>query len=267
MRALLFYVIWICTLGVGFAEGVAMRMQGGLIIVQGTISGGTRPLNLVLDSGAEESVLARRTAEEFGLKLVSRENVRLPDGLTSAFRGPQTTFLVGRRALFTKSPLVLDLRAVSRVVGTRIDGLLGADAFHGRVVKIDYRGRRVALFPTSRPARDAVSLPLSRNYGSFCVSVIVDDISLPKVRLDTGCTLPLCWTLPKGSLLRAPRRDGARRKTNISLGRRRLSNQSTYLYRKPIFPGENGVLGNAVLAKFDRVWIDAVRNRVLLEGS
>ena len=69
------------------------------MIVQGTISGGTRPLNLVLDSGAEESVLARRTAEEFGLKRVSREIVRLPDGLTSTFRGPQTTFLVGRRAL------------------------------------------------------------------------------------------------------------------------------------------------------------------------
>ncbi|NNM31034.1 MAG: hypothetical protein HKO57_16055, partial [Akkermansiaceae bacterium] len=71
--------------------------------------------------------------------------------------------------------------------------------------------------------------------------------------------------VPAGGALRPPRRSGSRHATSIALGVCRLPDVTTHLYRDRIFPREDGLLGNGALGQFGAVWIDSIRNRLVLE--
>jgi len=77
--------------------------------------------------------------------------VRTMDGTQNAHRPETIHFNLGASAAgfrFFADPLVIDLSSESRTLGTPIDGLIGADFFAGRSIKIDFR----RFFAASRPA-------------------------------------------------------------------------------------------------------------------
>ena len=53
----------------------------------------------------------------------------------------------------------------------------------------------------------------------------------------------------------------------MELGSRIIPAIPTDVYRRPLFPNEDGLLGTALLARFDSVRIDCVRNRIAFEGE
>lgn len=244
------------------------RISRGMILISPTIHGSDRPMNFILDSGAGESVLSRATAKELGLSLTKRELVRTVDGTENAHRSETIHFTMGTSSgglRFSADPLVICLASESRTLGTPIDGLIGADFFADRSIKIDFKRSRLHVSPAGKPGPGATRLPLSRGRDGMFVELTAGDSSLQRVRLDTGCSRSLCWSPPAGSS-HPGSRNGKSLKTDVNFGSLVMSDISTDVYRQPLFAGEDGLLGTALLSRFDSVWIDSVNHRISFES-
>ena len=156
---------------------------------------------------------------------------------------------------FSADPLVIDLSSESRVLGAPIDGLIGRDFFQGRSIKIDFKRSRLHVSPIGKPGPNATRLPLSHSRDGMFVGLTAGDSFLQRVRLDTGCGSPHRGT-----------RDGKTLKTDVNLGSLVMSDVHTDAYRRPLFAGEDGLLGTALLSRFDSVWIDSINNRISFES-
>jgi hypothetical protein len=249
---------------------IPFRLHQGMILVDATMDGAARRMNFILDSGADETVLGNHVAEELGLILSGRERVRTVRGATYAGRAEHAHIRLGASAhplRFSPRPLVIELARESRALGTRIDGLLGADFFQGRTIRIDFKRSRLLLSPETKPGPRAVRLPLLRRDGAMFVGMKAAGLALPRVRLDTGCRRSLCWSPPDGSSLRGFWRDGKTIKVDVHFGPLAMSEIPTDVYRVPIFAGEDGLLGTGLLSRFDSIWIDSVRRQISFEAS
>ncbi len=247
---------------------IPFRLSGGMILVSVTMHGAARSMDFILDSGAGGTVLAKHVATELDLTLTGRERVRTVNGVETVSRAADARLFLGdssRPLRFSSAPLVMDLTRESRSLGTRIDGLLGADFFDGRSIKIDFKSSRLRLSPSERPGQGAIQLPLSGGRGGMFVGITADDHSLPRVRLDTGCRRSLCWTPTGGSALPVFWRDGKTMKVDVNLGSLIVSAVPSDVYRRPLFAGEDGLLGTGLLSRFDSVWIDSVNQWVAFE--
>ena len=239
-----------------------------MILVEATIQGSGRPMQFILDSGAGETVLAKRTAAELDLALTQGERIRTVRRAENASRAETAHLRLGTPSntiRFSPGPLVVDLANESRQLGTRIDGLIGADFFAGRSIRIDFKQSRLHVSPDGKPGRQATQLPLSRGRGAMFVGLTAGDSSLRRVRLDTGCSRSLCWSPPDGSSPRGFWSDGKTMKVDVNLGALVMADVPTDVYREPLFAGEDGLLGTALLSRFESVWIDAVNNRIAFE--
>ncbi|MEO5916911.1 MAG: aspartyl protease family protein [Luteolibacter sp.] len=247
---------------------IPFRITRGMIVVDATIQGSQRSMCFILDSGAGETVLAKRTAADLELTVTSGERIRTVHGTENVSRAETTHIHLGGTTsalLFSARPLVVDLSSESRTLGSRIDGLLGVDFFQGRSIRIDFQKSRIHVSPDGKPGPLATKLPLTRSRGAMFVGLTAADSPLPRVRLDTGCCRSLCWTPPDGSSLGKPWSDGKTMKIDVNLGPLVMSDVATDVYRQPLFAGEDGLLGTALLSRFDSVWIDSVNNRIAFE--
>tara|TARA_R110002096_G_scaffold42144_21_gene113816 strand:- start:4108 stop:4944 length:837 start_codon:yes stop_codon:yes gene_type:complete len=276
MRSFLVFakILTLCALLAAAEAGQApIQSRSGLVWVNVTSDSGKRPLTFIVDTGAEETVLNLQTAETLGLSLGRKETVRGVGGLVQGYRS-QSHGLRCAGVSLRKSFLTLDLSAASRKAGRKVDGLLGADYFHGRVVQIDYRARQLRVLSGYSPGGAAEILPIRRNYGAMCVPVEVGDASLPRMRIDTGSTGGILWSTAGARLIANSKsrtssigftgKISTSGKNDVTLGSQTFSNMRTTARGGALFPGENGLLGNAVLSRF-RVTIDMRRSRLILE--
>jgi hypothetical protein len=243
------------------------RISRGMILISPTIHGSGRPMNFILDSGAGSSVLAKSTAKELGLRMTKGELIQTVNGMEDADRAETIHLEMGASSAsfrFSADPLVIDLSSESRVLGTPIDGLIGGDFFEGRSIKIDFKRSRLHVSPSGRPGPSATRLPLARGRDGMFVGLTAGDSFLQRVRLDTGCSRSLCWSPPAGSSHRGTR-DGKALKADVNFGSLVMSDVHTDAYRRPLFAGEDGLLGTALLSRFESVWIDSVNNRISFE--
>jgi hypothetical protein len=168
--------------------------------------------------------------------------------------------------------LALDLGKLSGACARTVDGLVGADFFRGRVVQIDFNAQRVRVLSSAKEEPGTESIPLEARSCGFRVPVCVNGRKPQQFRLDTGCASPVQWVTsspPPGqcsgklavglSELSIPQLQ-----TTIRLGKRQIGQVPTGLHRKPIFPGEAGLLGNGLLSRFGVVTIDAKAGRLIL---
>jgi hypothetical protein len=229
------------------------------------------PLHFLLDSGAGATVLDVQAARRLGLKFGGREAVQGVDGRCAAYR------VDGFRAAVAGIPLAhallaLDLGPVSRSCGERIDGLIGADFFRGRIVQVDYAAERIRIFAPGEfaPGADAQVLPLAIRNDAFCVQASVNGCAPQWLRLDTGCDSALEWVpgphgLQNGagaSIAATTGRPHALA-ADLRLGPERLHGVKAGLHAAPMFAGESGLLGNGVLSQF-RITFDASGPRAFL---
>jgi len=242
-----------------------------MILMGISIQGAERPMNFILDSGAGETVLAASAGKELEIRLTPGERVRTVHGVQNAWRAETTHMRFGtaqKRIHFSPRPLVMDLSKESRILGSKIDGLLGADFFARRSVRIDFGKSRIHVSPEWKPASHATSLPLTRSRGAMFIGLTAADSPLLRVRLDTGCCRSLCWTPPnESSFLRKGWRNGKTMKVDVNLGCLIMNDVPTDVYRQPLFAGEDGLLGTAFLSRFDSVWIDSVNHRIAFETA
>ena len=248
------------------------QYRDGLIWLKVDVTGKSEPLNFLLDSGASISAIDLRTARSLGVHLGNRQIVQGVNGQGSAYRVNDLQALCGGVAL-PKSVLAVDLRALSDRCDKPVDGILGADFFRSRIVQIDFTEGRVRILEKCDPnLAKCEILPIRMCNDAFCVPVRVAGNPAQWVRLDTGCDAALEWVVGGTEKRRTGQSSiglsgvSVRHiNTSVQLGKKCFNAVTTGVHLGQIFPGEDGLLGNALLSKF-RVTIDQPGNRVILEN-
>jgi hypothetical protein len=128
--------------------------------------------------------------------------------------------------------------------------------------------------PSSDVTGEANIVKLKLNRGVMLASVGIDDHKPQWLRVDTGCASALQWVV-RGRKTTA-RNNGVSvgltelnipaTATTVTLGSLTFDAVPTWLHRQPIFSGESGLLGNGLLARFERVTFDARAGRLVLEA-
>jgi hypothetical protein len=230
-------------------------------------------LNFLLDSGAGASVINLRTAKRLGVKLGQRVDVRAVGSSTEGFWSQRLT-ATANGVVLPKEYLAVDLAELSRACDSGVDGLLGADFFRGRVVQIDFVERKIRLLPSREVAGDGSVVNLKTSRGAILATVGVNAGKPQWMRVDTGCTASLQWVASGfkgvaatgGVSVGLTELDIPSTATTVRLGSASFDCVPTGLHRRSIFPGESGLLGNGLLARFERVTFDAKRGKLVLQG-
>jgi len=247
------------------------EFREGLIWLEVWVSQAARPLNFLLDSGAGTSVINLQTARNLGLQPGRAVGVEGVEG-TKVGYWPEHLVASVDRVELPRDYLAVDLSELSAACERPVDGLVGADFFQGRVVKIDFAGRKVCLLCASEPVENGDTLPLKVRKGALRMPVGINGGRPEWLRLDTGCASALQWVARD-----AKRRTGSPQvavaltpisidvsPTTVQLGETIFESVPTGLHAKEIFAGEAGLIGNGLLSRFASVTIDAKARRVIL---
>ena len=252
------------------ATEIPFAFRDGMICLKVRVAGQPAALNFLLDSGAGASVLDLQTARRLGLKFGSRETVQGVQGRCAAYRVDGLAANVAAIPI-ARSMLALDLSPVSQGCGSRIDGLLGADFFHGRIVQIDFAAQKIRLLTRGEVSTaGAQVVPLAIRNDALCIRVGVNGNAPQWMRLDTGCSSALEWVARSSAGRKDARTSiataiGSRRSihTDVTLGSERFAAVKTGLHDEPMFAGEAGLLGNGLLSQF-RVTVDTAKSQLFL---
>jgi predicted aspartyl protease len=276
VRSIFFGLVFAAAFSLFFSEDIhasgeiPFEFRDGLIWVK--VETAARSYNFVLDSGAGASVVDARTAASLGLKLGSQLPVLGVDSHAVARYAEGFAGRIGDVPL-NGSMLAIDLSGASRSCSRRIDGLIGADWFRGRIVEIDFRRKCFCVLeqpqsPVANPA--SVTLPIKARNGAFCVPIAVNGGKPSWVRLDTGCNTALQFVVDRRTEIAWLRTSiglsqssGRFASGEVQLGEKRLDGVKIGLHEREIFPGESGLLGTGILSKF-KVTIDLKANRLFL---
>ncbi len=263
-RISLFILLFGLNACAAFAEApseIPFRFDDGFITLTVRISPNIPPLRMLLDSGAEASVLSLRTARRLRLPLGEPQAVRGVNSEATAYRLGPLTARCGQ-AILGQLAFATDLSLADDICSEPIDGLIGVEFFRDRIVEIDY-ARRCLRIGATPPVRDTEPLPLRWQNGILCAPVGVNGSTPRWTRVDTGCNDALHWVVPRQ--MRGSRRAGVSigfvtdtkdlALTTVTIGGCSLDHIETALHGRPLFPDEAGLLGNGVLSRF-RVIID-----------
>ncbi len=228
--------------------------------------GGTH-LHFVVDTGAASSCINLAAARRLGIRLGDDLTVVGVGGRTTGYQCTGFHATVGGMRL-PREVVALDLSGPSRGCRQEIDGLIGADFFRGKVVRIDYAS---GLLSRVEEAPAGSGTPLRFEDGVICVPVAVNGKQARWTRLDTGCTEALYWCDGADCRRKGSRESvalaswgGSAIPAEVTVGTARLDDVPVRIRDREIFPGEAGLLGNGALSRY-RVTIDGIGKRLLLE--
>jgi len=154
----------------------------GAFLVEARINGTLAVL--VVDTGAERSVLDREFAQRLGLRPVEVASIQRPDSA-----GQTEVVLVTNLDIQSVhgsgiKMMTDDLAASSGALGVHIDGVLGNDVLRDSMVTLDYSAESVTFGPISA-IHHGTLIKLHRVGNRYFVSLNSNGVSLPFL-LDTG---------------------------------------------------------------------------------
>ncbi len=245
------------------------RFEGNLIWVDVRTAKSERTLHFLLDTGATVSVLDLATCKELSLRRGTAVQVAGVGASAQGFWPTTCQASAGGLDLPSKY-LVLSLGDLSGACGRHVDGLIGADFFAGRMVQLDFQCQIARTGRDAHPVSADAVLPLKRGpKGALLTQVKVGGTS-GWVRVDTGFASAVDWvtsqrTEPTSSRISVglAQISTPLTKTELRFGEIQMSGVPTGLHARPIFPGESGLLGNAVLSNF-LVTLDLDRGQLQL---
>jgi len=147
------------------------------------------PLSFIVDTGASRSALASHAASALGASWQPGEPVRLT---TPAGNLDVPTIPVGNMRAGGQPLAIQRLPVLPRLALTTADGLLGADAFVGAMLHLDFRAGRVQLSAAGELADQSPAVPLRREAGGLLVvdatveSRVMVESRVIATLLDTG---------------------------------------------------------------------------------
>lgn len=161
--------------------------SGSQIFIASTIEGA--PISVLLDSGAEMTVLDLAVARRLGLVLEGEVVVQGTGGLSTGAFAAGVDIEVGGLTFHDLTVLVLDLGPV----GLQIPAILGKDAFNALIVDLDFPNRRVAFHEPSAftPPDTATGVELLSTGDIRAIRVSVEGRPPELFDFDTGNGSPL----------------------------------------------------------------------------
>ncbi len=122
---------------------------------------------VLLDSGAEMTVVDTAYARELGLKTQGQLTAVGSGGHAQAQLASGVDITVGDLRLTGLTVAVIDLAEVARQIGHPLPVILGKESFNQLVVDVDFPNRRVAFHEAAsfKPPQRAVRLPLVESAG------------------------------------------------------------------------------------------------------
>jgi predicted aspartyl protease len=276
LRRLGLFVFLLAALSVSRADTLHFPNQfpfhytDGLLCVNVELLPGKEQLRFLVDSGASTSILNLAAAQKVGIKLGKKTTIIGTKATTDAHWSPQLAVNIGDGTI-TQKFLIADLQAISGM-GEKVDGLIGADFFAGRVVEINFVSETIRVL-NNRPLETQSWIPLKiTSEGTFLIAARVNRNPSQWFRLDTGCSSSLHWTpccagltrhSPETSIALATR---AVRQTfsSFETGGVVLQAVPTALQSTPLFGGEAGLVGNGLLSRFGSIVIDGKSARLFL---
>ena len=255
----------ILTISSASADSVPITRQDGLIWAN--VDCGTAHLHFVVDTGAASSCINLSTARRLHIPLGAPIGVAGVGGSTTGYECTGFRANAGTMAL-PPDVVALDLSGPARACHQPIDGLIGADFFRGKVLRIDY-----AHGLLTRADEPSTGAPLRIEDGVICVQVAVNGAAPRWTRLDTGCTEALCWCEgadcrrnPARKSIALAELTGTGIPEPVAIGGTPIGDLPVKLQDRAIFPNEAGLLGNAALCHYT-VTIDGIGNRLLLAAA
>jgi hypothetical protein len=244
----------------------------GMIWIEVRTPKSAEPLSFLLDSGAGVSVINLTTAQRLGLRLANRIEVQ---GVRSTSTGyfPQRLSASVAGVALPKQYVAVDLDKLSDACHCHVDGLLGADFFRDRTVQIDFASQKVRLLSSGAPLTAGEILPLTNNRNAFLTPLTVNGKEKQWMRVDTGCASALQWVTTDAPANNRSHRIAIALKevsldmvpVAVRIGKTEIPSLSAEIHEAPMFTGEDGILGNGLLARFRSVTIDTKARRLILE--
>ena len=116
---------------------------GARIYIPATVNG--VETEVLLDSGAEMTVLDKGFAERLGLASGGQVAAVGTGGVGSAQFASGVTLELEGITFADRTVAVIDLAAIGQAIGRPLPVILGKDAFNGLIIDIDFPGRRIAF--------------------------------------------------------------------------------------------------------------------------
>jgi hypothetical protein len=253
---------------------------------------GSRPLDVVLDSGASESIVTPHLAQELQLKTEETAAAAGPgtggDSVLRMIHG--ATLTLGATTIAGQTIAALPIDYIAQQVGMPTDGIFGGNFFTRFVVDEDYAAHTVRLLDsaTFAPSADFVSVPvnLGGNVAFTQLAFRAPDGSelLGIFLIDSGLVGDLIFAEPfvkahpavlSGKRVDVPSVAAVGGKLQVQVGRIPTLTLGSFVLKEPvaIFPSNAegvlanaqiaGILGNGVLKRF-HVIFDWPHQRMLL---
>jgi len=171
------------TYGKSRIASVPFQVVGTYVVVEVTINGSSK-LNLILDSGLSATLITELRAEDsLTLNYSSEYEIKGlgPGTGIMSYRSINNTIKAGKINIPNSQVFVLreNIFNLSNHVGSKINGILGADFFEGRVVKINYNTHYITFY-------DAKTFEVPKGYSP--IQMIIEGhkmfVSLPVADVD-----------------------------------------------------------------------------------
>jgi hypothetical protein len=108
---------------------------------------GSRPYTMILDTGAAETFVSEKVAEELQLRRKGTASVNgNGEGVEHFPLARNVTLSMGGATLLEKAIVIYNYEDLEKHEGRAIDGTLGVNFFHKYVVEIDYAAQRLRVY-------------------------------------------------------------------------------------------------------------------------
>jgi len=195
---------------------VPFQLVGNYIVVETRVND-SPPLNLILDTGVRNTIITELD-EKDSLQLSYSKTINL-QGLghgknIEALMSDSNSLRFGKFTLKNRSVCVVKdkLFNLSGQIGTKVNGMLGADFFQDYVVQIDYSARRIRFYDIKSfiPPEKYDVMPMNINGRKMYVylSVLETDTAHRKIKMliDTGAELNAWFQTITSEALHIPER-------------------------------------------------------------
>ncbi|WP_430425056.1 aspartyl protease family protein [Phenylobacterium sp.] len=164
---------------------------GSRIYIPATLNG--HETHVLLDSGAEATVLDKAYAENIGIKPTAIVPAVGTGGRDVAELASGVTIRLGEVELRDVTVALIDLKPISAMIGRPLPVILGKEVFNALTVDLDFAGKTIAFQDPARfrPAPGAVRVPVTSVGGIHAIPATIEGGKTVLMDFDLGNGSPL----------------------------------------------------------------------------
>jgi|GEM_PF-436738 len=242
---------------------------------------------VMLDSGAETTVLDKAYAESLGIKPTAIVEAVGTGGRDVAELASGVTIKVGAVELRDMTVALMDLKPIAAALGRPLPVVLGKEVLNALTVQLDFAGKTITFHDPARfqPAPGAVAVPVTNVSGLHAIPASIEGGKPTLFDFDLGNGQPLlvfpAYWKPQGMLANRPTSKalsgavGGMRPRSVATVKS-LTLGGVTLHDIPAVFGDednsafntghtSGNIGMPILGRFD-LTTDYSRNRILLKA-